>query len=121
MTRQDGPDTSESSSPSALAAEDDDSKPWGYVIGGECGHRVPIESNGRVGECRLCDPGRPAVVDLRLAATELYSISAMASVDIVSWWCWLCDHEGTSTSAPVADTAAVEHLVAQHGAFVAAT
>lgn len=100
------------------AVERDDA--WAYFIG-ECGHPAPIGPDCRVGECRVCDAQRPTVIDMRLPATELYTINAMVSVDTVSWWCLLCDHEATVTSALVADTAAVEHLVACHRAVVAPT
>ncbi|MGH3901741.1 MAG: hypothetical protein ACRDTA_26495 [Pseudonocardiaceae bacterium] len=91
-------------------AAHDDSVALGYYVGG-CGHPTPIGPDCRVGECRICDPERPAVPSLRLPASELYSIDVTASVaDTVSWWCRLCDHEATVTSVPAADTAAVEHL-----------
>lgn len=66
----------------AHAARDDDSAPWGYLVG-ECGHPVPIGLDCLVGECRVCDASRPPVADMRLPATELYTIM-MASVDTVS-------------------------------------
>ncbi len=88
-----------------------------YVVDG-CGHPRLIGPNGRIVECRLCDASRPTAPEMRLSATELYSIDVMAAVDTVSWWCRLCDHEATVASAPAADTAAVEHFTAQHGAVV---
>jgi hypothetical protein len=91
----------------------------GYFIG-QCGHPAPIGASIRVGECRICDISRSTVPDLRLPASELYSIK-MASVEAVSWWCRLCDHDATAASAPGADTAAVEHLAACHHAVLTST
>jgi hypothetical protein len=117
MRRQDPTGSTSSAKPRTVAPAED-SQPRGYFIGG-CGHPVPIGPNCRVGECRVCDASRLPVSDLRLPAAELYTINAVTSVDTVSWWCRLCDHEATVASAPAADTAAVEHLTACHHATVA--
>jgi len=37
-------------------------------------------------------------VTVCVPATEVISIDAMASVDIVVWWCRLCDHHGIATT-----------------------
>ena len=58
-------------------------------------------------------------VTICLPTTEVISIDAMASVDTVLWWCRLCDHHGTATTRPTANSDGIEHLTAQHHATIA--
>jgi hypothetical protein len=48
--------SAEAGDPSARAAQDGDSQPHGYFVGG-CGHRVPlVGATWHVGPCDDCDP-----------------------------------------------------------------
>jgi len=60
-------------------------------------------------------------VTLCLPATEVISIDAMASVDTVVWRCRICDHHGTATTRPTANSEGIEHLTAEHHATIGIT
>lgn len=55
---------------------------------------------------------------VRVPVSEVINIDSLASVDTLVWWCRLCAHEDMAQTRPLAYSAAVEHLVAEHRVVV---
>jgi hypothetical protein len=61
---------------------------------------------------------RDAMTTVTVAATELISIDAIASVGTVAWWCRICDHYDTASTRPAAHSDGVAHLATEHQATI---